>query len=304
MQTYAKMVLDIMYKNTLGVRCLVTMESAVKPGELRHAFLLVTKVHTTPGNLHEANGMLDAKVIFASETIKRHAHIDANMWRSAEKTNMFFQPCMISENGNIKSHVSVQDLKPNNTCMNQTCKLPQCVAAILLFTGTNVRAAEGGNSSAHAKSGSGASASEEEEEEEEDEEEEDEEGNASTKGGKSESVDLVTSSSESENGKGDASKEKEREARDASDSDGYEIVPSSDPKITAAGADEGALEGNLDTTGDIPGKKRRISRNSLFRAPLELQPDEIAAAQAQNRADKAEETDTTGKGEFCVFMSL
>ena len=146
MYTFAKIVLDIMHKNKNGVRCLVTIESLDKPGVLRHAFLLVKKVHTTSDTVETANGMLDAKVIFATGKITTHAHINEKWWRSAQPTKMFFQPSVISPKGNTRSHVSVQDLKAENTCWNQTCKLPQCMQAVLLFSKGDFASANQGTS--------------------------------------------------------------------------------------------------------------------------------------------------------------
>ena len=329
-QKYAKLVLDIMFKNPGGVRCLVTMESPEKRGELRHAFVLVTKVHTTVGKAEEANGMVDAKFIFANENIKKHADIDAKMWKVAEKVNMFFQPSMISENGNIKSYISVQDLKKGDICWNQTCKLPQCVLAVLAITGENLKAVKNGKQTATAKSGSSAAskqdehgkeADQDEEDDEEDgdeddeEDEEDKEEDEEATGHVQEAViDLMSSSPECEREKSNeipleagSSDQKQRGRRrkntssEEEDTDGYEIVSGGDPSSTAAGGDGGAVKGPLAE------KKRRITRNSLHRGLFELQPDEIDAAkkrlEAENSAKQNGSVANSEQGVICYIAS-
>jgi len=235
--------------------------------------------------------MMQVEVIFATEKIKKHADINRETWRSTGQTDMFFQPTMISPNGNIRSHVSIQDLQANDTCWNQTCKLSQCVAAVLAFTQCG-RANANAGTSAQTKSGSGAKGMKAEEDSNEDsdedsdddsDEEEDEEEDAAQD---EQVVDLLSgSSSENEKEEGGA-KGKGREERHGSDSDSYEIVDVS--KI--GGVKEGAAV-----------HQRRQTSNSLKRCELELQLDEIAEAAAAAAAKKAAEEGTSKKRESTVL---
>jgi len=169
-----------MFKNPKGLRCIASMCSRENDNELSHVFILMTKLFSAPATPNEPNGMFECKAIFATAIIDSHAKITAELWKRAQKTCMFFQPSVIHGSLLIKSHVTVGDMRAEDTCWNPTCRIERCMAAVASFTGANALTAKnrraGGVGGAASASGRGnAEEEEEEEEEEEDEEEEDEE---------------------------------------------------------------------------------------------------------------------------------
>jgi len=94
---------------------------------------------------------------------------------------MFFQPSVTPVNGLIKSHVTIGDVRKDDTCWSQTCRIERCIAMVKSFTEPNVphkRKTKGVGGAVNANSrGKQVEGEEEEgdewgEEEEEDEEEE------------------------------------------------------------------------------------------------------------------------------------
>ena len=144
--------------------------------QLDHVFILMTNVFSTLGTPEETNGMFQCKAIFANDTINSHNKITDKMWQDAQQTFMFFQPSVIGINRLIKSHVTIGDVRKNDTCWSQTCRIERCIAMVESFTGPNVphkRKTNGVGGAANANSrGKQVEGEGEEEEEEEDEEEE------------------------------------------------------------------------------------------------------------------------------------
>ena len=275
-QEYARFLSNILDNNknqtNEGVKCLVTME--LRKGVLEHAFVLVTKVLKTAEGI--ANGMTACKVIFKSDEIKRHSDIPRQMWRATKLKYMCLQPIVISQDGNIRSYVSIQDLREGNICWNQTCQLPQCQQAVGKFSGF-VGAYSKAGLSAWPNSGPGVNESQDYDYEAPSDEalsdgkmelsSDEEDGNLEEVGVLL--SDLSSETQKEEGGAGNNSQGRGREEHDGSDSGGCEIVDN----------DGG---GNEDTVT----KQRRQTRNSLRRGELEPQPDEIAAEAAKKVAEE------------------
>jgi len=159
-----------MEKNPGGLRCIVTMQSRKMSNDLSHCFLLISKVFTKPTDPTEPTGMFETKLIFATDVLKSHKDIDKNIWRRAQKTFMCFQPLVISADGAlIKSHVMPGDIREDDTCWNQTCRLKRCEAAVFrIVSGSNGSVGQKRKASADISAGGSEEEVEEEQQDEKD----------------------------------------------------------------------------------------------------------------------------------------
>jgi len=115
LQDYAKLLVPIMHKNQKGLRCHATMVSCQNDTQLAHVFILMTKLFSTLGTPAEPNGMFECKAIFANSAIKSHKNITDQMWQDTPQVFMFFQPSINAVNGLIKSHLTIGDVREEDT---------------------------------------------------------------------------------------------------------------------------------------------------------------------------------------------